>query len=158
MADKRLEDHDQALDAAVEEYRRIVKAKKFNTFQKSNHPSDYPPTTDKKFKFNNTPKAGDPLTFTTSSGKIIKWCRIHGWNNSHTLNECRKARSDDQTSKVAGMATRPVPSNRPPQATLEFPSINQCFSFLEDRVASDDTFNNFLLTFKNYLFSYLILQ
>jgi len=105
VADKRLEDHDQALDAAVEEYRRIVKAKKFNTFQKSNHPSDYPPTTDKKFKFNNPPKAGDPLTFTTSSGKIIKWCRIHGWNNSHTLNECRKARSDDQTSKVGGMAT-----------------------------------------------------
>ena len=30
VADKRLEDHDQALDAAVEEYRRIVKAGHWN--------------------------------------------------------------------------------------------------------------------------------
>ena len=30
MADKRLVDHDQALDAAVEEYRRIVKAGHWN--------------------------------------------------------------------------------------------------------------------------------
>jgi len=50
------------------------------------------------------------------------------------------------------MTHRPVPSYWTPQAILEFPSINQCFSFLEDRVASDDTFNNFLLTSKNYLF------
>ena len=35
MADKRLEDHDQALDAAVDEYRRIVKAghRSWNDFE-----------------------------------------------------------------------------------------------------------------------------
>jgi len=67
----------------------------------------YPPTTAKKYRKNNIPKEGDPQTFKKSDGKIIKWCRQHGWNNTHLTSECNKLNNDSnkQIRPIAGLSS-----------------------------------------------------
>ena len=56
MADKRLEDHDQALDAAVDEYRRIVKAGHWNWSNFEHEPSQQITSSAAKFDINSEVK------------------------------------------------------------------------------------------------------
>jgi len=65
-----------------------------------------PPTTAKKYRKKNPPKEGDPQ-FKKSDGKVIKWCRQHGWNNTHLTSEGNKLNNDSnkKVRPIAGLSS-----------------------------------------------------
>ena len=68
----------------------------------------------------NPPKEGGSEEFTYPDGKVVFWCKTHGWNAFHTTPDCRGAKADqdsntdsDSTDKsnksiIAGLSNIPI--------------------------------------------------
>ena len=97
------------------------KQKKANT--KSDAKS-YPPTAHPRYNKNNAPAEGESQTYTLSSGKIIKWCKIHGWNYSHLSTECKVLNSKAEADSKAAVDPSPSePAQKSPAQIAGLSSI-----------------------------------